>query len=57
VKPEGSIFSSIAQVLVAAYRKRKLEAPSEKQLDGVFYDPPLVGTYALSKLPLTNQFR
>ncbi|XP_027913877.1 protein NRT1/ PTR FAMILY 2.13 [Vigna unguiculata] len=57
VKPEGSIFSSIAQVLVAAYRKRKLEVPSEKQLDGVFYDPPLVGTRALSKLPFTNQFR
>ncbi|XP_027360598.1 protein NRT1/ PTR FAMILY 2.13-like [Abrus precatorius] len=57
VKPEGSIFSSIAQVLVAAYKKRAVELPREKQVDGVFYDPPLNGTYALSKLPLTNQFR
>ncbi|TKY69738.1 NRT1/ PTR FAMILY 2.13 [Spatholobus suberectus] len=55
VKPEGSIFCSIAQVLVAAYRKRKIEVPSEKQR--VFYDPPLNGTHVLSKLPLTNQFR
>ncbi|XP_014521337.1 protein NRT1/ PTR FAMILY 2.13 [Vigna radiata var. radiata] len=57
VKPEGSIFSSIAQVLVAAYRKRKLQLPTDKQLDGVFYDPPLVGTRVFSKLPFTNQFR
>ncbi|RDY06495.1 Protein NRT1/ PTR FAMILY 2.13 [Mucuna pruriens] len=57
VKPEGSIFSSIGQVLVAAYRKRKVELPGEKQVHGVFYDPPLIGTQVLSKLPLTNQFR
>lgn len=57
VKPEGSIFTSIAQVLVAAYRKRKVELPREKHVDGVFYDPPLIGTNVLSKLPLTNQFR
>ncbi|XP_061336866.1 protein NRT1/ PTR FAMILY 2.13-like isoform X2 [Gastrolobium bilobum] len=56
VKPEGSIFSGIAQVLVAAYRKRKLKLPSEKQVDGIFYDPPLYGTAVLSKLPFTNQF-
>ena len=57
VKPEGSIFSGIAQVLVAAYRKRKLKLPSEEKVDGVFYDPPLTGTTVLSKLPLTKQFR
>lgn len=57
LKPEGSIFSSIAQVIVAAYKKRKVEVPSEKHVDGVFYDPPLIGTQVLSKLPLTNQFR
>ncbi|KAG5059366.1 Protein NRT1/ PTR FAMILY 2.13 [Glycine soja] len=57
VKPEGSIFTSIAQVLVAAYRKRKVELPREKHVDGIFYDPPLIGTNVLSKLPLTNQFR
>ncbi|KAL2349309.1 hypothetical protein Fmac_003309 [Flemingia macrophylla] len=57
-KPEGSIFSSFAQVLVAAYRKRKVEVPNDKQVDGIFYDPPLnSGTQILSKLPLTIQFR
>lgn len=53
-KPKGSIFSGIAQVLVAAYKKRKLNLPiNEEKLD--FYDPP--GTPALSKLPSTKQFR
>lgn len=57
-KPEGSVFSGIVQVLVAAYRKRHIKLPSEeKATDGVFYDPPLKGTGVLSKLPLTNQFR
>jgi len=58
VKPEGSIFSGIAQVLVAAYRKRKLRlSTSEEKPEGAFYDPPLVGTTIVSKLPLTKQFR
>ncbi|KAK7362151.1 hypothetical protein VNO77_04254 [Canavalia gladiata] len=57
VKPEGSIFSSIVQVLVAAYRKRDVKLPSEENPDGSFYDPPLIGTAAFSKLPFTNQFR
>ncbi|KAI9111436.1 hypothetical protein K1719_017126 [Acacia pycnantha] len=58
VKPEGSIFSGIAQVLVAAYRKRHVELPSDDKIDGVFYDPPLLeGSSVLSKLPLTHQFR
>ncbi|XP_054810126.1 protein NRT1/ PTR FAMILY 2.13 isoform X2 [Prosopis cineraria] len=57
VKPEGSIFSGIAEVLVAAYRKRHVELPGDK-IDGVFYDPPLQeGSIVLSKLPLTDQFR
>lgn len=58
VKPEGSIFSGIAQVFVAAYTKRKLKLPDDGALevDGVFYDPPLKET-VLSKLPLTNNFR
>ncbi|KAL1355127.1 hypothetical protein HN51_007164 [Arachis hypogaea] len=58
VKPGGSVFSGIAQVLVAAYKKRKIELPSEKQGLGIYYDPPLDGTanHVLSKLPLTNQF-
>ncbi|XP_028793637.1 protein NRT1/ PTR FAMILY 2.13-like [Neltuma alba] len=58
VKPEGSIFSGIAEVLVAAYRKRHVELPSDDKVDGVFYDPPLQeGSSSLSKLPLTDQFR
>ncbi|KAF7809187.1 protein NRT1/ PTR FAMILY 2.13-like [Senna tora] len=58
VKPEGSIFSGMAQVLVAAYKKRHVQLPpSEEKIDGVFYDPPLMGSAALSKLPLTDQFR
>lgn len=57
VKPEGSVFNGIAQVLVAAYKKRKVKLPSEEKVDGIFYDPPLGGTLVLSKLPFTNQFR
>ncbi|KAE8686904.1 Protein NRT1/ PTR FAMILY 2.13 [Hibiscus syriacus] len=53
---QGSIFSSIAQVFVAAYKKRHLQLPAEGQEYGVYYDPPLKD-YVLSKLPLTYQFR
>ncbi|KAF2302424.1 hypothetical protein GH714_036283 [Hevea brasiliensis] len=58
VKPEGSIFSGIAQVIVAAYRKRGLNLPDDGvlEVDGVLYDPPLKET-VFSKLPLTNQYR
>uniref|UniRef100_A0A5B7BHD1 Nitrate transporter 1.7 n=1 Tax=Davidia involucrata TaxID=16924 RepID=A0A5B7BHD1_DAVIN len=57
VKPEGSVFSGIAQALVAAYKKRRLQIPAaDGELEGVFYDPPLKGTI-VTKLPLTNQFR
>ncbi|KAJ7953739.1 NRT1/PTR family protein 2.2 [Quillaja saponaria] len=54
VKAEGSVFSGIAQVVVAAYKKRKVELPVDNHM--IYYDPPLKGN-ALSKLPLTNQFR
>ncbi|KAK9276595.1 hypothetical protein L1049_006130 [Liquidambar formosana] len=59
VKPDGSAFSSIGQVLVAAYKKRRLKLPANGEveaLEGVFYDPPLKKT-VVSKLPLTEQFR
>ncbi|GMJ03300.1 nitrate transporter 1.7, NRT1/ PTR family 2.13 [Hibiscus trionum] len=56
VKPQESIFSSIVQVFVAAYKKRHLKVPAEGQECGVYYDPPLKGN-VLSKLPLTDQFR
>ncbi|KAJ0432780.1 putative proton-dependent oligopeptide transporter family, MFS transporter superfamily [Helianthus annuus] len=54
VKPGGSIFSGIAQTLVAACKKRNLQV--EK---AILYDPPITeeGTYQVSKLPLTNKFR
>lgn len=57
IKPEGSIFSSIAQVFVAAYKKRKLKFPEEVELNGVLYDPPLKGTAVFTKLPLTKEFK
>ncbi|KAG8366287.1 hypothetical protein BUALT_Bualt17G0060700 [Buddleja alternifolia] len=56
VQPEGSVFSGIAQVLVASYKKRKLDLPDREDVDGVYYDPLLNGT-SVKKLPLTNQFR
>ncbi|XP_052187933.1 protein NRT1/ PTR FAMILY 2.13 [Diospyros lotus] len=58
VKPEGSVFSGIGQVLVAAYRKRKLKLPDkgEVEVHGLFYDPQLLGT-RVAKLPITDQFR
>lgn len=58
VKPEGSIFSGIAQTLVAAYKKRKLEGEKTDSRDK-FYDPPTNtnGTYKIPKLPLTDRFR
>lgn len=56
VKPEGSIFSGVAQVLVAAFRKRRLQLPQGEKVAVDYYDPPLQGI-VLSKLPLTNEFR
>ncbi|XP_054822900.1 protein NRT1/ PTR FAMILY 2.13-like [Prosopis cineraria] len=62
VKPQGSILSGVAQVLVAAYRKRKVQLPNnfgeDDDIGRVFYDPPLKdGSIIVTKLPLTNQFR
>ena len=57
VKAEGSIFSGIAVVLVAAYKKRNVKLQSEEDSYAVFYDPPLNGTTVSSKLSLTQQFR
>lgn len=57
VKPEGSIFSSIVQVFVAAHKKRKLMLPDERESNGVFYDPLLPEGSIVKKLPLTNKYR
>ncbi|XP_076938899.1 protein NRT1/ PTR FAMILY 2.13-like [Bidens hawaiensis] len=57
VKPGGSIFSGVAQTLVAAYKKRNLELEKAKAR-GMLYDPPSTkGTYQFPKLPLTNRLR
>uniref|UniRef100_A0A7N0TC45 Nitrate transporter n=1 Tax=Kalanchoe fedtschenkoi TaxID=63787 RepID=A0A7N0TC45_KALFE len=56
VKPEGSVFTDIARVYVAAYKKRKVKLP-ETDVGGLYYDPPLQTTMFVSKLPLTNEFR
>ncbi|EOA34903.1 hypothetical protein CARUB_v10019982mg [Capsella rubella] len=56
VKPEGSIFSGIAQVIVAARKKRKLKVPAEDDGTVTYYDPAIKST-VLSKLHRSNQFR
>ncbi|PWA70823.1 nitrate transporter 1.6 [Artemisia annua] len=56
VKPSGSIFTGIAQALVASYKKRKLDGGKAMSKDNL-YDPPVKGTYAIQKMPLTDQFR
>lgn len=59
VAPEGSVFSSIAQVFVAAFRKRKHVLPSPD--DVLQQESMLYSTFTrsehVSKLPLTLQFR
>ncbi|KAK1554211.1 hypothetical protein Q3G72_009324 [Acer saccharum] len=60
VKPERSIFSGIAQVFVAVYKKRRYKLPDDGGDSfnvNVYYDPPLKGTTVLSKPTLTNLFR
>lgn len=56
IEPEGSIFSRIAQVVVAAKHKRHLHLPAEGDTRGAYYDPPLEKE-SESKLPLTKDFR
>ncbi|KAM7487388.1 hypothetical protein LguiB_024872 [Lonicera macranthoides] len=58
VKPEGSVFSGIAQAVVAAFKKRKVKLSDSGEVvdNGVFYDPPLNETSIVTKLSLTNQF-
>ncbi|XP_065007203.1 protein NRT1/ PTR FAMILY 2.11-like isoform X1 [Musa acuminata AAA Group] len=53
VRPEGSPITSIAQVLVAAFRKRALKLPDD--LKGSLFDPPHLSSL-ISKLPHTDQF-
>lgn len=57
VKPEGSVFSGLLQVVVAAYKKRKVTFPDGDDVEGVYYDPPRLKGTIVKKLALTNQFR
>ncbi|XVE83828.1 hypothetical protein DITRI_Ditri16bG0118800 [Diplodiscus trichospermus] len=54
VKPEGSPLTSVARVLVAATKKRKLKLPDEPNLSLFNYMPD---NSINSKLPHTEQFR
>ncbi|CAN6441049.1 unnamed protein product [Victoria cruziana] len=54
VKPEGSPFTSLAQVFVACIKKRRLKAVS--QSDKELFDPPHTSLLN-SKLHHTDQFR
>ncbi|KAJ6809402.1 protein NRT1/ PTR FAMILY 2.13-like isoform X2 [Iris pallida] len=59
VAPEGSVFTSIGRVFVAAFRKRKLELPCPddvKEQERLLYNPP-TSSERVMKLPLTLQFR
>ncbi|XP_019167214.1 PREDICTED: protein NRT1/ PTR FAMILY 2.13-like [Ipomoea nil] len=53
VKPQGSVFSGVAQVFVAAFNKRKVKLPDDTSS---YYDPP-VTSLAGKKLPLTKDCR
>ncbi|CAH9115892.1 unnamed protein product, partial [Cuscuta epithymum] len=55
VKPQGSVFSIIAQVLVAAFHKRKLKLP-DHDAAAAYYDPPLPSSVK-RKLLLTKDYR
>ncbi|KAL2344472.1 hypothetical protein Fmac_005757 [Flemingia macrophylla] len=57
VNAEGSNFSSIAKVMVAAQRKRHLHLPPADQTQGALYDPPLEIQDSKVKLPLTDDYR
>ncbi|KAG9455740.1 hypothetical protein H6P81_000248 [Aristolochia fimbriata] len=52
VPPSGSVFSDMAQVLAAAYRKRRLDLPTFEEQERILYNPPPKQSYT-TKLPLT----
>ncbi|KAK1259957.1 Nitrate transporter 1.7 [Acorus gramineus] len=52
VPPEGSVFSGIGQVFIAAYKNHGLDLPTDDEL----YDPP-ARKLVQTKLPLTQDFR
>ncbi|KAI3848166.1 hypothetical protein MKX03_019845 [Papaver bracteatum] len=58
VPPSGSVFSGIAQVFVSAYKKRRLQLPSDdiQVLNEILYNPESEGI-SNAKLHLTDQYR
>ncbi|PPS12975.1 hypothetical protein GOBAR_AA07654 [Gossypium barbadense] len=54
IKPEGSVFAAVAQVFVAAYKKRQLNLPVD-EVDGQFYNPPFSRSLLLELHP-TRQY-
>lgn len=54
VKPEGSPFTSIVQVLIAASRKRGLKLPADPKTS--LFNPPHLSSL-VTKLPRTDQLR
>ncbi|KAL6840387.1 hypothetical protein ACP4OV_030197 [Aristida adscensionis] len=59
IPPEGRLFSGIAQVLVASFRKRRLQLPCPhdiNQQELMLYNPP-IRSNRIFGLPLTSQFR
>ncbi|KAK9935621.1 hypothetical protein M0R45_022716 [Rubus argutus] len=52
------MFTGMAQVFVAACKKRQLKLPNDTEIldRSKFYDPPVKG-FSMFKLPLTNQIR
>ncbi|MBA0865597.1 hypothetical protein Goshw_013646 [Gossypium schwendimanii] len=57
IKPKGSVVAGVAQVFVAAYKKRRFYIPVDG-VDGQFYDPPLTTSLlCVRELHLTTQYR
>ncbi|KAM5570655.1 protein NRT1/ PTR FAMILY 2.8 [Rosa sericea] len=59
MKPQGSIFSDVAKVIIAACRKSRVRVAPDSEPN--FYDPPLVDNgcerQVVIKYPHTNRFK
>ncbi|KAH9603693.1 hypothetical protein KSS87_023818 [Heliosperma pusillum] len=57
IKPQGSPLVSVAQVIAAAFKKRRLELPEKPALSLFDYVPDNKQSIVIPKLPYSNQFR
>lgn len=58
LKPQGSVYSDLAKVVVSAVRKSRLRVRHELDSGPSFYDPPLPDSDpSIMKLPHTDRFR